>query len=331
MKWRRIRRRLKNFLLGRVTLNLVPHSRGSVRSFRFPRIVLFLLSIGLLGYLVSITYFYYNYLDRYQQARTTIVELQELKVENMALKTGLNQVVKETEEMKKVLLELEKKGADIEALISDTSIDEPQMQTRNLVLFNYQLFDDNINPLGGGGELLETDGFELLSRIRGELRMLRMELPLQETALDGLEHDVEDYNALARATPTGWPLNDDGKGYVSSNFGLRKDPVTNQTSFHEGLDIGVWYGTPVIATADGKVTFADWKGSYGRVVYIDHGYGFLTKYAHNSKLVVQQGEMVKRGDIIAYSGNSGKSTGPHLHYEVRINGVPKNPRDFVKN
>ncbi len=332
MRARKIKRRLKNYLFERITLSFVPHSRGRMRSFRLPRFIILLLFLCLIGYMSIVTYLYKGSLDQNQTANAKIDELTIVQTENISLKAGLAQVAKETDAMRKVLLELEKKGENIEALISDEQTVASNEKVKDLILFNYRLLDgESVNPLGGGGEYLNTNAFDLLSQIREELRMLRVELPLQDEILVDLEGEVEDYNALKAATPTGWPLDDDGKGYISSEYGFRKDPVTSQNTFHEGLDIGIWYGTPVIATADGKVTYADWMGSYGRVVFIDHGYGYQTRYAHNSKLAVQSGQYVKRGDVIAYSGNSGKSTGPHLHYEVRVNGVPKNPRSYIKN
>ncbi len=318
-------------MFDRLTLTLIPHDRGSIRQVRFPRVVFIAILLCIVAYTSGVTYFYKSTSDQYKDALTMIVDLQNLKVENMSLKTGLAQVVKETEKMREVLRKLEEKGDHIEELISDNSETDNFEDVKNLVFFNYTLLaGDNGQPLGGGDDLLNTDAFEMLSRIREELRMMRVEIPFQQEVMEDLEIDIEDYNALMAATPMGWPLDDGGNGYISSNFGFRKDPVTNKQAFHDGIDIGVWYGTPVIATADGKVTYADWKGGYGRIVIIEHGYGYQTYYAHNNKLAVKAGQKVKRGDVVAYSGNSGKSTGPHLHYEVRVNGVPKNPRDFIK-
>lgn len=283
----------------------------------------------IVGYLGSITVLYQSSIKNYQKAEATIVSLQNLKIENLTLKAGLAQVAKETEQIRKVMQEIEIKGEHIESLLPEHS--EGNQEVKDLVFLNYKLLDgEGLPPLGGGEGLLRTDGFEVLGQIREELRMFRAEVPLQQDILAELETDVTEHNALLAATPKGWPLDDEGKGYISSAFGFRKDPVTNQQAFHEGLDIGVWYGTSVLATADGEVIYAGWKNGYGRLVIIEHGFGYQTRYAHNSKLVVKTGQKVKRGDLVAYSGNSGKSTGPHLHYEVRVNGVPKNPRDFYK-
>lgn len=302
-------------------------------SFPLPRFIFLFLCVCLIAYLSIITISYNASLERYAKLNEHVLELQAVKTENMSLRTGLAQVAQETEKMRGILLELEKKEENIQSLISD---DEKQVagteRVKDLILFNYRLLDgEGGSPLGGGGEFLKTSSFDLLTRIREELRMLKVELPLLDETLEELHSDVEDYKSLLAATPRGWPVDDQGKGYILSEFDFRKDPFTGETKFHNGIDIGVWYGTPVIATADGIVNCANWVGAYGFVVYIDHNYGYQTRYAHNSKLIVRSGQSVKRGDVIAYSGSTGRSEGPHLHYEVRVNGVPKNPRNFLKN
>ena len=141
------------------------------------------------------------------------------------------------------------------------------------------------------------------------------------------EHLEEQRNVLA-CTPTIRPV--DG-GYVSSSFGYRTSPFTNQKEFHKGLDISIQQGTPIIATADGVVSFSGKKGLLGNTIIIDHGYGFITRYGHAKKLLKKQGDSVKRGDVIAYVGNTGRSTGPHVHYEVQLNGVQVNPKRYIMN
>lgn len=129
----------------------------------------------------------------------------------------------------------------------------------------------------------------------------------------------------ASAYPSIWPVN----GTITSNFGYRGNPIGGGTGYHEGLDIAVDYGTPVRATASGKVTMAGWVSGYGNLVEIDHGGGFVTRYGHNSMLLVVVGQEVKTGDIIALAGSTGRSTGPHCHYEVRVNGTPTDPLLFL--
>lgn len=119
-------------------------------------------------------------------------------------------------------------------------------------------------------------------------------------------------------------------GWHSSNFGYRIDPFTGQSAFHEGVDFVADVGTPVLAAASGKVVFAGEHPQYGKMVEIDHGNGLVTRYAHASELNVSEGDLVLRGQRVATVGSTGRSTGPHLHFEVRLNGVPQNPARFLQ-
>jgi murein DD-endopeptidase MepM/ murein hydrolase activator NlpD len=130
----------------------------------------------------------------------------------------------------------------------------------------------------------------------------------------------------ANAAPNLWPV----EGQVTGSFGERIDPFNGEGAFHSGVDIGSSYGSPIIAPADGVVTFTDMLGGYGRAIMIDHGNGISTRYGHLSGFAVTAGQHVHRGDVIGYVGASGRSTGPHLHYEVRINDTPVNPYKYLR-
>jgi murein DD-endopeptidase MepM/ murein hydrolase activator NlpD len=138
------------------------------------------------------------------------------------------------------------------------------------------------------------------------------------------------FNQYARlwqlnSRPSLWPL----LGRIMSPYGVRQDPFSGEGATHTGVDISAQVGTPVKAAADGIVTHAEWSGAYGRMVVIDHGNGLQTRYAHLSEFDVVPGEEVRRGDVIARSGSSGRTTGPHLHYEVRLQGTPVNPYPYL--
>ena len=130
----------------------------------------------------------------------------------------------------------------------------------------------------------------------------------------------------ANAAPNLWPV----EGQVTGSFGERIDPFNGEGAFHSGVDIGSNYGHPVIAPADGVVTYADFQGGYGKMIMLDHGHGISTRYGHLSGYAVAPGQHVNRGDVIGYIGLSGRSTGPHLHYEVRINDTPVNPYKYLR-
>ncbi len=120
------------------------------------------------------------------------------------------------------------------------------------------------------------------------------------------------------------------KTYVTSEFGTRVDPITSEIKSHDGLDVGVPIGTPLNSINDGTVISTNMGSGYGTSLLIDHGNGIVSGYAHCSELLVTNGQSVKKGQVIALSGNTGRSTGPHLHLEVRLNGVKTNPRDYIK-
>jgi septal ring factor EnvC (AmiA/AmiB activator) len=147
----------------------------------------------------------------------------------------------------------------------------------------------------------------------------------QEQEARSLKSYFEDQQALLASAPSIWPV----RGWVTSDFSVRLDPYTGERVMHEGIDVAASSGTPVRAPADGTVVFSGLEGGYGHVLVIDHGYGLKTRYGHLLRIDVKVGEKVKRGQFVAAVGNTGRSTGPHLHYEVRVNGVADNPRKFI--
>ena len=143
----------------------------------------------------------------------------------------------------------------------------------------------------------------------------------------GMRHNLTTADWLrAAAAPTLWPV----EGAVTGSFGERIDPFSGEGAYHSGVDISCAYGSPVAAPADGVVIFADFMGGYGRVVTLDHGQGVSTRFGHLSSFGVMAGQSVRRGDIIGYIGQSGRTTGPHLHYEVRIHNTPVNPYKYLR-
>ncbi|MBL7665689.1 MAG: peptidoglycan DD-metalloendopeptidase family protein [Bacteriovoracaceae bacterium] len=140
-----------------------------------------------------------------------------------------------------------------------------------------------------------------------------------------LDEYLLDKDSLLRSTPTFLPTN----GWITDYYGQRINPVSGRLRMHEGLDVGATPGTPIYAPADGLITFSGRKAGFGNFVQIDHGYGIETIYAHNQSLHIKLGDSVKRGRLIARVGNTGNSTGPHLHYEVRVNGVAVDPLYYV--
>ncbi len=146
-----------------------------------------------------------------------------------------------------------------------------------------------------------------------------------EEKIHHLDQYLLDKESILRSTPTILPT----KGWLTSYFGHRISPTAGVRKMHEGLDVGANYGTSIVAPADGIVTFAGNKAGFGLFVQVDHGYGIETIYAHSQKILTKNGAKVKRGDLLARVGSSGYSTGPHLHYEVRVNGIAVDPLYFI--
>ncbi|HXW06863.1 MAG TPA: M23 family metallopeptidase [Vicinamibacterales bacterium] len=151
--------------------------------------------------------------------------------------------------------------------------------------------------------------------------VMRELLAVIASRLDSVRFGVERRQALAGATPSVWPVT----GWLSSAYGNRRDPFTGDANFHPGLDISASHGEPVLATADGVVTSAGSAGNYGNLVVIDHGFGIVTKYGHLSRFAVMTGQEVRRGAVIGHVGSTGRSTSPHLHYEIWMNERLINP------
>jgi murein DD-endopeptidase MepM/ murein hydrolase activator NlpD len=157
--------------------------------------------------------------------------------------------------------------------------------------------------------------------------LLRELLESLESRLRNVQTDVDKRNALAAATPSIWPAH----GWLTSSVGNRRDPITGGSDYHEGLDISAERGSSVYATADGTVRFAGREGGYGNLVVLDHGYGLETRYGHLASFRVSPGADIKRGDVVGVVGSTGRSTGSHLHYEVRVNGRLLNPLQLLLN
>jgi len=177
------------------------------------------------------------------------------------------------------------------------------------------------SPLDPEEEILKKE-FQILT---GRCEELDKDSLYVEQMLQNQYELLADQKAFLAALPTRKPA----VGYFTSGFGVRKSPYGGRIKMHEGLDIANRPGTPIRAPADGVVTFCNTKAGYGQTVIIDHGYGLETWYGHTRKILVAKGQKVRRGDPVALLGNSGRSTGPHVHYEVRVHGTPVDPLSYI--
>ena len=188
-------------------------------------------------------------------------------------------------------------------------------------------FDFDAAPALGGPESgPATAGRFTVAPIEELLGGLELAVQDRQRQLGALETVIRSRRLASLLLPTGLPVE---SGYISSGFGSRLDPFTGSEEPHEGLDLAAAPGTPVLAAATGIVSYADHGGSYGMLVEITHGGGYVTRYAHNASILVQPGETVRQGDTIALLGSTGRSTGPHLHFEVLRDGEPVDPLQYL--
>ncbi len=160
-----------------------------------------------------------------------------------------------------------------------------------------------------------------------DLDSLGRKATLQEQSLQELYELLKDQKTMLSSTPSIWPT----RGWVTSGFGYRISPFTGLRQLHAGIDVAAQTGTQVLAPADGIVTRVGTEEGYGKVISVNHGYGIVTRYGHNSKIRAKVGQRIKRGNVISEVGSTGRSTAPHLHYEIRVNGIPVNPMRYIFN
>ena len=180
----------------------------------------------------------------------------------------------------------------------------------------------------GGPEHLEQGSQEmLLASLSETLDKIALELQTQENKFHTLDSLLTDRNLRAEVYPQGRPV---AKGWISSHFGKRADPFTGKQEFHRGVDFAGKYNSDVLAVAGGVVTEAKARSGFGNLVEIDHGNGYVTRYGHNEAMLVKVGDAVKKGQPVAKMGSTGRSTGPHVHFEVLKNGTHVDPMKFIK-
>lgn len=209
-------------------------------------------------------------------------------------------------------------------------------QDKIRVIANLDQPDNNDGLFGVGGSApedlapdidLDQSHVPLMKKMHEQINQLEDASQKQATSFNSLLGKLAEQKNVLSHTPAIRPT----QGWVTSTFAYRQSPFTGKREFHKGLDIANKQGSPIVATADGVVSFVGENGSLGQTVVVDHGYGFVTRYAHVQKGLKKRGERVRRGETIALMGNTGRSTGPHLHYEVRLNGVPVNPQTYILN
>lgn len=238
-----------------------------------------------------------------------------LRTENDQLRTQYNILNKRLENSLKVMANIQNRDDNFYRVMMQM---EPMSRSQRLAgLDNERRYKD----------LSRLNDAALVKSLAQRTDMLERQLYAQSRSFDELRNAATNQKDKLSHIPSVLPINLSGYG-IASGYGYRRDPIYGTTKFHPGLDFAADAGTPVYATADGVVTVAERKTGYGKCVEINHGYNYLTRYAHLSDISVKDGQLVRRGEIIGKVGSSGKSTGPHLHYEVRFRDEAQNPVNY---
>jgi hypothetical protein len=192
---------------------------------------------------------------------------------------------------------------------------------------------DAVRQAGYGGtnryeELMDMANSELVINTTQKMDLLNRQLYIQSQSFDEVVELCKNHDEMLECIPAIQPVSNKNLKQTASGYGLRIDPIYKTTKFHEGMDFSANIGTPVYATGNGRVKKAGWQSGYGKLIIIDHGFGYETWYAHLNDYDVRPGQKVVRGEVIGEVGNTGKSTGPHLHYEVHVKGKVVNPVNY---
>jgi murein DD-endopeptidase MepM/ murein hydrolase activator NlpD len=287
------------------TIIFVPHARARFRKLRVSHRAIFSLLSVITSSLCLSSFFSYQYFTTLSQAH----ELSKLRRENQVLEKNNEQFSRSVETLR-------------------GQLDAVQEKTRKLaIIAGVETLESGSAGGVGGARVSDSvaatpglDEFDEVDKMKYDSRLIADDL-------NNLEKELTRRNHMLSARPSIAPV----KGILTDGFGGRRDPFTGGAATHPAIDISSDTGQPVRAPADGTVFKSEWANGYGNVIFISHGYGFSTRYGHLSRFNVRPGQKVKRDQIIGYVGSTGRSTGPHLHYEVRLNNRPVNPLEDILN
>lgn len=298
----------------KTTIVLFPDGSNKVKQFRIPKFLPFLFVFILVSSVALLSWIIRDYrMIKPQMSR--LVQLQ-----------------KENEQQKRQFVHLKGRISQL----TQKMVELQEFDHRLKVMVNLETNDDNapFHGVGGSDPKDLTPDYSMAKTHRELVRVMHRSLDTLDKEIDFDKQDkaqlqgfLEKQKKLFASTPSIWPT----KGWLSSRFSYRFSPFTGRKEFHKGIDISTRKGAPIIAPANGVVSAVRWDHLSGKVVTINHGYGLVTVYAHLSKALVKKGQYVKRGETIALVGNTGRSTGPHLHYELHLKKVPTNPLRYILN
>jgi len=291
----------------------MPEIEQGSKSIRIPIITAKYIAAVLCLFLVMMMGSFFHYRETLRTASAEKTELENLRKNNEAQVNQIEQLAKATVNLQADMERLNSLDAELRRIVNN----EDTTNTSRAGLMR-----PSITPYNQVEPQVQLD----INDINNVVNNLQVAVKVREQSLIELKEELLAKQARLATRPSIWPT----AGEVTSRFGWRGSPSGGSgRDYHPGIDIANSIGTPIVATADGKVIQSEWYAGYGETVQIDHGNGIVTLYGHNSQRKVHNGQIVKKGQLIAYLGNTGYSTGPHVHYEVRVNGTAVNPATFL--
>ena len=298
------------------TVMIVPKSNEETYNFELSHRLVYWSGIFLITFLISAVSMVYSL----RQTRAQLDSYQMLVSENRQQQEHILFLAKQTQELSGQLAAVRDLDTSIRVMMD---FDVPAAEQASFLSTSLSLSGGS-DPRGNS-VVQSTSLAATMLRAQQTIEQIREYIPETEDSLKDLENKVQLQRAKEMATPSIRPTN----GSITSGFGYRRSPFGASREFHTGVDISAPRGTSVYATATGTVVMATYSGGYGNVIFIDHGFGFSTVYAHLSRMNVKVGQQVTKGQVIGLVGSTGRSTAPHLHYEVRINGTAVNPYTYL--
>jgi len=294
------------------TLMIIPNRKSGVKKISVPKKVIRNILIGCVALILVTLFVIYDYAS-IKRDRAELARLRQ-------------QTQKQSQEFRELAMKIDAFSDQMERL--------RQLDKKVRILASYQTGKDKNLLVGIGGsddetkvrDLLNAEHEKLIEGMRSSIAKLNEDAAERERSFQELLAFLHEQKSILASTPSLWPI----RGWVTSEFGWRESPFRKGMEFHNGIDIAARFGAPILAPADGLVIQSSSGSQEGNMIKIKHGHGFSTCYAHLSKIAVKVGSRVKKGTVIGYVGDTGRSTGSHLHYMVLVNDIAVNPKKYLR-
>ncbi|HON59946.1 MAG TPA: M23 family metallopeptidase [Smithella sp.] len=291
---------------------IIPNRKSGVKKISVPKKVIRNILIGCVALILVTLFVIYDYAS-IKRDRAELARLRQ-------------QTQKQSQEFRELAMKIDAFSDQMERL--------RQLDKKVRILASYQTGKDKNLLVGIGGsddetkvrDLLNAEHEKLIEGMRSSIAKLNEDAAERERSFQELLAFLHEQKSILASTPSLWPI----RGWVTSEFGWRESPFRKGTEFHNGIDIAARFGAPILAPADGLVIQSSSGSQEGNMIKIEHGHGFSTCYAHLSKIAVKVGSRVKKGTVIGYVGDTGRSTGSHLHYMVLVNDIAVNPKKYLR-